>query len=230
MMKPQPKRTYQSSTRQRQADETRTRIADAALLLLREKGYEGMTIDGIAQCAGVAAPTVYAAFKSKAGILTELIDRASFGPQYQELIREAVKQEHPPARLRFAARIARQIHEAQSTTFDLLHGAGMVTPDLAKLEQQRECQRYEAQKNMIAFMRQSGWLKESLEMTEARDILWTFTARELYRMLVHDRGWKPQQYEDWLSETLVSSLLRSNGPDGAQASGKENRGSSSNPR
>ncbi len=29
----------------------------------------------------------------------------------------------------------------------------------------------------------------------------------MYRMLVSERGWSPQQYQDWLADTLVHSLL-----------------------
>jgi hypothetical protein len=31
-------------------------------------------------------------------------------------------------------------------------------------------------------------------------------------MLVRDRGWTPQQYEDWLANTLVEALVRKNPP------------------
>jgi hypothetical protein len=51
--------------------------------------------------------------------------------------------------MRLAAPIARQIHDALSATFDLLRGSGVVAPELAKLEQQRECLRYERQERMI---------------------------------------------------------------------------------
>ena len=44
----------------------------------------------------------------------------------------------PESRLRLAAPNARQIHDTQSATFDLMRGAGVVAPELAKLEQQRE--------------------------------------------------------------------------------------------
>ena len=51
-MKAAKKRAYQSPTRQRQADETRTRIAAAARKLLEEHGYAGMTMEAVAQKAG----------------------------------------------------------------------------------------------------------------------------------------------------------------------------------
>ncbi|MGC4068401.1 MAG: DUF4287 domain-containing protein [Polyangiaceae bacterium] len=37
--------------------------------------------------------------------------------------------------------------------------------------------------------------------------IWLFTGREFYRMLVHERGWSPEEYEQYLAYTLVSTLL-----------------------
>ena len=30
---------------------------------------------------------------------------------------------------------------------------------------------------------------------------------EVYRLLVGDRGWDPERYEQWLAELLISQLL-----------------------
>src|SRR5580693_6965427 len=85
------KRVYDSPARQRQADETRRRIADAARKLLEEIGYAGMTIPAVAKAAGVAVPTVYAIFGSKKGIVSELLDAARFGEAYHALIGQVMK-------------------------------------------------------------------------------------------------------------------------------------------
>ena len=73
-------RTYKSVTRERQAAQTRRRIVGAADQLLRTKGFSGMTIEAVANRAHVSAPTVYAIFKSKMGILVALLDQSMFGP------------------------------------------------------------------------------------------------------------------------------------------------------
>jgi hypothetical protein len=150
---------------------------------------------------------VYAIFKSKTGILIELLDQSTFGPEYDEAVRRALSANDPETRLRLAAPIARQIHDAQSATFDLLRGAGVVAPELAKLEQRRECLRYERQERMIISLRDARRLRPDLDYTTARDIFWMLTSRDIYRMLVRERGWSSQKYQDWLADTLVRSLL-----------------------
>jgi len=166
-----------------------------------------MTIEAIAKRAEVSAQSVYAIFKSKTGILTELLDQSTFGADYEDAVKRALSASDPETRLRLAAPIARQIHDAQSATFDLLRGAGVVAPELAKLERQRESLRYERQERMIISLRDAGRLPLELDYATARDIFWMLTGRDVYRMLVRERGWSSQKYQDWLADTLVHSLL-----------------------
>jgi AcrR family transcriptional regulator len=200
-------RPYKSVVRERQAEDTRRRIVEATRRLLQSEGYAGMTIEAIAQRAEVSVPSVYGIFKSKAGILAELLDQVTFGADYEDAVREALSASDPETRLRLTARIARQIHDARSTTFDLLRGAGVVAPELAKLERQGENLRYERQERMIVSLREARRIRPELDHATARDIFWMFTGRDVYRMLVRERGWPPQKYQDWLADTLVHSLL-----------------------
>jgi len=193
--------------RQRQAGDTRRRIVDATRHLLQSEGYAGMTIETIGRRAEVSAQSVYAIFKSKTGILIELLDQSSFGVDYEDAVRQARSASDPETRLRLAARVARQIRGAQSATFDLMRGAGVVAPELARLEQNRERLRYEGEEGTITFLREAGRLRPGLDQKAARDIFWMLTGGDVYRMLVRERKWSPQKYQDWLANTLVHSLL-----------------------
>src|SRR3977135_4561439 len=92
------KRPYKSLVRQRQAGDSRRRIVEATRQLLQSEGYAGMTIEAIAQRAEVSAQSVYAIFKSKTGILIELLDQAPFGPDYDEAVRKALSASDPEPR------------------------------------------------------------------------------------------------------------------------------------
>jgi AcrR family transcriptional regulator len=201
------RRAYKSLTRQRQAHETRGRIVEATRQLLETEGYAGMTVEAVARRAEVAAQTIYAVFGSKTGILAELLNQTTFGADYENTVRQTLEEKDPEKRLRGAARIARQIHDAQRSGFDLLRGAGVVAPELARLEQERERIRYEREEAMILSLRDAKRLRPGLSYQAARDILWALTGSDLYRMLVRERGWSSQNYQDWLADTLVRSLL-----------------------
>jgi AcrR family transcriptional regulator len=203
------KRSYISAVRRRQADDTRRRILEATRRLLETEGYAGMTVEAIAQRAQVSAQSVYAIFKSKTGILMELLGQSMFGTEYDKAVRQALSADDPEDRLRFVARIARQIHDAKSATIDVLHGARVVAPELAKLEEWGETLRYKRQRDMVTLLRDSGRLRRDLDFKRARDVLWMFTGAEVYRMLVRERGWSPDKYQEWLGELLVTALLKS---------------------
>ena len=85
-------RKYSSPIRERQANQTRTNILDATQRLFLERGYAKTTVEAIAQEAGVAKQTVYAVFRSKNGIVAELLDRAVFTERVFELIAEELKE------------------------------------------------------------------------------------------------------------------------------------------
>jgi AcrR family transcriptional regulator len=201
------KRSYQSAVRERQAAETRQRIAAASRRLLASKGYAAMTIGAIAREAGVAAQTVYAVFGSKTGILTEILDEARFDESYRELVRQAMTANEPAERLRYAARIARRIFDSERPVLDLLRGAGVLAPELARVEQERESMRYERQEPLIEYLAKKKQLRPGLRRPRAREILWALTSRDLYRMLVRERRWSSQAFEDWLGRTLIEALL-----------------------
>jgi AcrR family transcriptional regulator len=201
------RRAYESPTRQRQADETRRKIASAARQLLVDVGYAGMTIPAVARAAGVAVPTVYAIFGSKKGIVAELLDEARFGDGYQALIGEVRRVTDPIAMLDFPPRFARQIYEAEIPVEDLLRGAGMVAPELAAVEDERNCQRYDSQLMVIESLEKAKLLRPGLDRDDARAVLWSLTSREMFRMLVRERGWTADAYEAWLAGALRRELL-----------------------
>jgi AcrR family transcriptional regulator len=200
------KRVYASPARQQQADETRRRIASAARRLLEQTGYAGMTIPAVAKAAGVAVPTVYAIFGSKKGIVSELLDAARFGEAYQALLAQVNEVTDPLERLVFPPRFARQIYESEVPVENLLRGAGMLAPELAAVEQERDCQRYDAQEMLIAGLERAKLLRAGLSRDAARAVLWSLTSREMYRMLVRERGWSGDQYETWLRGLIRREL------------------------
>lgn len=69
-------RAYESPARRTAAEATRERILDAAHALVGGKGdLAGVSMESIAQRAGVARMTVYYQFHSKSGLLDALMDR-----------------------------------------------------------------------------------------------------------------------------------------------------------
>src|SRR5947199_286087 len=56
-------------------------------------------------------------------------------------------------------------------------------------------------------------LRPDLTVDQARDLLWALGSAEMYRMLIVDRGWSPDHYEQWLAEALTDALLGHDEPN-----------------
>ena len=66
--------------------------------------------------------------------------------------------------------------------------------------------RYERQAVTIHALAEGNSLAKGLSINKARDLLWVFTGRDIYRMLVMEQNWTPDEYEKWLAELLVNTL------------------------
>src|SRR5258708_17952641 len=82
----QAKRPYHSPARQRQAEETRQRMLEAARGLFVQLGYVGTTLEAIAKAADVSPKTVAACFRAKRCTLTAIVHPNAFCARHQEII------------------------------------------------------------------------------------------------------------------------------------------------
>ena len=206
-MKQEKKRSYSSETRDAQAAQTKNQILEAAKILFQTEGFDRVTISQLAKAAEVAIPTVYAIFKSKSGVLQSLIDAALPSEQFTSLVANSMQESSPIKRLSITAKIARQVYDAERELMDILRGASVVAPEIKELEQEREKRRFDRQGDYVKQLMQEKHLAKGLTLQKARDILWGLTGRDLYRLFVIERGWSSDEYEKWLAQLLVKSLL-----------------------
>lgn len=208
-MSTQQKRQYVSKTRSQAADATKARVLRAARALFVRHGIDRTTVARVAARARVSVPTVYALYKSKEGILRELMSAALFGQGFQAAHAKLKGISDPIKLIALTAHVARVIYYAESSELGLMRGASAFSPPLRKLEREFEKIRFDMQEERVRLLFAQSRQKKGLGLDEARRILWMYTSRDVYRMLVHESGWTPDQYQSWLSETLVSSLVGS---------------------
>ena len=206
-MSKQKKRSYNSESRQAQSQKTRNRILASAKMLFESKGFEQVTIEEIAREAQISAPSIYSIFQSKRGILLGLIDEALPPEQFETLVEQGKQEQCPRKRLEITASLARQIYDAEKNQSSFLRGASILDPMFKGLEIERERRRHLRQKDIIETMAKDKAFTDNLSLSKIRDILWAFTGRDLYRMLVIERCWSSDEYEKWLAELLIQVLL-----------------------
>jgi len=206
-------RAYEMSTRARQARETRRRIVEAAAELFVRDGYSATSMAAIAEAAGVAAPTVYATLRSKAGILRAVVDLTVRGDDeeaplsaraaWQEIDRET----DPLRQLELFARVHREICEREAPVFAQLEAAAGSDPEATQLLAGHDQRRYETQMRLARSLRRGRRLRPGLTARTAADVIWTIASERTYLALVEKRGWKPKDYERWVLAQLTAGLL-----------------------
>jgi AcrR family transcriptional regulator len=205
------RRRYASELRNQAADATKARVLDAAKRLFMRRGIDGVTIAEIAGKAGVATSTIYALYKSKEGILRTLMKAALFGPRFEEARARLDGVTDPVRLIALSAHVARAIYEGETAELGLIRGTSAFSPALRKMEQEFETIRFEMQEERVRLLFAQARQRAGLKLDEARRILWMYTSRDIYRMLVHEGGWTPDQYQQWLSDTLLHALVNLDG-------------------
>lgn len=209
---PKPRR-YDSPRRRLQTAATRREILEAALRLFERRGYAATSMAAIAADAGVAPKTVYLAFQSKRGLLLALWHLLLRGDEEpvpvgeRQWFREVVDEPDPERLLRLNARNSRIVKERAGALLEILRGAAPADVELDALWQRIQTEFYENQRSIVAQLQKNNALRAGLDVDRGADILWTLNHPSVYGLLVGERGWTPDRYEEWLGDVFCSQLL-----------------------
>jgi AcrR family transcriptional regulator len=209
-----PRRRYDSPRRREQADATRSDILAAAQRLFEAHGYAATTMAAIAAEAGVALKTVYVAFETKSGLLRALWhlllrgERDDVPVGEQPWFREVVDEPDPERQLRMTARNSRLVKQRAGALMEILRSAAPTDPDIATLWDRIQTDFHANQRAIVESLEEKGALRADLDVGGAADILWTLNHPNVWQLLVGERGWTADRFEDWLADALCSQLLR----------------------
>jgi AcrR family transcriptional regulator len=205
--------------RAEQARHTRRRVIIAAIECFAEQGYPATAMTTIAERAGVAVQTLYAAFKTKRAILTEAIDVAIAGddepipvndrPWMQPVWRA---NDGPSTMHAYAAAVA-LIQGRTAVLFRSLDVAAASETELHPLWQSARDRRRLGAGGVVRAAAERTRLSQGLSIESAIDIVWALNGHEIYLSLVAGCGWSPARYETWLGHTLAQQLFT---PDQAE--------------
>ena len=209
-----PDGVKQQSPREGQA---RTRLArraviDAARELFNEGGYATTTIAAISRRADVPVPTVYRLFASKVGILKVLLDVSIAGDdepvamQQRSGVASLFDQHDPHQVLTGFAAITTQINQRTNDLFHLLCRAADSDTEAAALLETLRQQRDRGQARIVRALHRRHELRPGLKIGDATDIVHALMSPEVYRLLVTDRAWSPQSYQQWATRLLIQQL------------------------
>jgi AcrR family transcriptional regulator len=206
-------RRYESPRRRQQADATRREMLEAARALFEERGYGATTVAAIAAGANVSQKTVYAAFETKSGLLRALWhlllrgdeDGAPVGERRWYL--DVLEERDPERQLRLAAHASRVVKERAGGLLHVIRSAAPLDAEAGELWQRIESDFYENQRAIVQTLDERRALAPGLDVTGGTDILWTLNHPDVWQLLVRERGWRPERFEQWLGDTLTAQLL-----------------------
>ncbi|MBN6041285.1 TetR/AcrR family transcriptional regulator [Amycolatopsis sp. 195334CR] len=179
-------------------------ILTAARRLFAERGYARTPIRLIAQEAGVAPQTIYAHFGSKAGVLGGLVDLLDDEAGLPDLVASAEDLTDPADLLGLLAQASRQVRERCGDIVAILSSGAAVDPDLAATEAEGARRNRMGVEMVVERIRSAGHRVDP----RAVDIAVALMSAGVHDSLVGTAGWSPDDYQDWLRETLVSAVLR----------------------
>jgi AcrR family transcriptional regulator len=205
------KRRYDATRRRQAAARTRAAILDAARELFTERGYTATPMTAIAERAGVALDTVYASVGRKPELARLLIETAISGtdqavPAEQRDYVKAI-QAAPDAETKIAiyAAAITAIAPRMAALLAIVQQAGPAEPELAALWHEITERRAANMRRFVADLATVTALR--IDPGQAADVIWATNAAELYQLLVGQRGWTPQRYQQFLSDTWRRLLL-----------------------
>ena len=207
------KRRYDSTRRRVQAAETQRQILEAAQRLFERDGYAATTVAAIATEAGVATKTVYLAFESKSGVLRALWHRLLRGDQDDvpvgegEWYRDTLAEPDPAARIVRVASRSREVKERAGEIMEVIRTAAPADRDIAVLWTRIQTNFRDLLRPVVESLRRDGALLPGLDVDEATDVLWALVHPDVWQLLVHQRGWSTDRYEQWCLGTIRAQLL-----------------------
>ena len=192
-----------SSYRQEQAAATRDRIAEAARRLFADLGYGSTSIEAIAAEAGVAVRTVYAAFGAKREILSRICERWLEKAKARERAGAVLAEPDPDRRLAGAASWLTELYATDFEVVMIFEAATDESPETRELLRAKLAGRNEVMDAMIASLEDHL----AVPLPEAQAVYRALAASGVYRELVYESGWTPQQFQRWLADALHRHLF-----------------------
>jgi AcrR family transcriptional regulator len=200
-------RRYEQRLRAESAAATRRRILDAVYERLREAPAEAVSVDRVAKMAGVARSTVYLIFGSRAGLFDALAADLYERSGYPRLL-EAVRVEDAWESASGGIRAGVEIFAADRDVFRALHSMEGLDPEAVGGTVRRiEERRAEGMSWAARRLRDQGYLRPGVGVSEAAHILWIQASFDAFDLLYTGRGLSAKRVAELLVAVAERSLL-----------------------
>jgi AcrR family transcriptional regulator len=185
-------------------------VVAAAAGLFAERGYAATSLAEVATAAGVARPTVFAAFGSKGALLSQVLDEALAGDDEPVAVadrpwfRPVWDAASPPEVLDAYAGVCTLIGRRAARMFEVVRRAADDSPEVGELWETLCRNRIAGARMVVERAVERG---AAADVEQAVDSLWIFNDPAHYDALVHRRGWADAAFTSWLAARMRDAVL-----------------------
>ncbi len=204
-------RKYDATGRRQRAEANREAVLEAARAQFLENGYAATSVAAIAQAAGVSAETVYKAFGPKSALVRALWEQALAGggpvpaPERSDAL--SSRAGNIETLIQSWADLTAEVSPEVSPITLLVREAASHDRGMAALLQDIDDERRDRMRLLAKrVLRQTG-VRPGLTHKTATNALWTYTAPELYDLLVRRSGLSRKEFADFVAVALRSHLI-----------------------
>jgi AcrR family transcriptional regulator len=206
-------RTYRSELRQQQAEQTRSRVIDAAAELFADHGYARTTLARIAEAAGVSPETVQGQ-GPKAALLISAAEYAAVGVAGEENLlnlevgrRLIAIQDRDEALDHLVAFVA-ELHERTAKLGLALIGGASVDPELDRYLDDFIAGINRQIRRVLGVWRDRGWLREDVSFDELVETSAVICSVDTFLRITHRDGWTVPHYQAWVRRMLAETVFQ----------------------
>ena len=190
------------------SDDTRERILEHGVRLIRKDGVAGVRIADVAAGAGVSRQAVYLHFTNRAGLLIEIARYLDLTIPQAQAIRASLRVDPPEAAL---AAFVRAVFNYMPIAMPLIAAldAAALTDEAARIAWTSRKQTVHDMFGVIVRrLHDAGRLKPSWSVARATDWGFVLLQPKSWAELVLERGWSSRTYAEHVLAQLETSLCQ----------------------
>ncbi|MEO6532029.1 MAG: TetR family transcriptional regulator [Pseudolysinimonas sp.] len=204
-------RRYDATGRQARAEQRRDEVLARARDLFLKNGYASTTVAAVAAASGVSAETVYKAFGGKPGIVKTIFEKSLLGsgqgPAEARSDAAQLAAADPRALFQRLGELSAEVAPLTAPIMRLIRDAATGgDAAMSTLLTDVEGKRHERMLQVAEVLERRGFLQSGITAKYAADVMWLYTADDVFNNLVVSHHWALTAYGMFIANALTAAL------------------------